>query len=135
MKTGSLQRYGRTLAPEFDLAFQKSLGLGHFPIPMPALFLLEATAGINTAAAGPAARLNSRRFNGGLRRILGVSEQSGERPVTTEDRGRDAHCWTPPARIRTSPIRASGSYLGCLTAKRFAACRTRLSAWITRFRL
>ena len=84
MKTGSLQRYGRTLAPEFDLAFQKSLGLGHFPIPMPALFLLEATAGINTAAAGPAARLNSRRFNGGLRRILGVSEQSGERPVTTQ---------------------------------------------------
>src|SRR5215831_11851879 len=36
------------------------------------------------------------------------------------DRGRDAHCWTPPARIRTSPIRASGSYLGCLTAKQRA---------------
>jgi len=43
---------------------------------------------------------------------------SGEGPLTTEDRGRDAHCWTPPAQIRTSPIRASGSYLGCLTAKR-----------------
>jgi hypothetical protein len=41
-----------------------------------------------------------------------------ERPGSTQDRGRDAHCWTPPARIRTSPIRASGSYLGCLTAKR-----------------
>ena len=40
-----------------------------------------------------------------------------------------------PARIRTSPIRASGSYLGCLTAKRFAACRTRLSAWVTHIRL
>src|SRR6516164_8432811 len=37
-----------------------------------------------------------------------------------QDRGRDAHCWTPPARIRTSPIRASGSYLGCLTAKQRA---------------
>ena len=37
---------------------------------------------------------------------------------STDDRGRDAHCWTPPAQIRTGPIRASGSYLGCLTAKR-----------------
>ena len=94
MKTGPLQRYGRTLAPEFDLAFQKSLALGLFPIPMPALFLLEATAGINTAAAGSAARLNSRRFNGGLRRILGVSEQSGKRPVTTLS--------GIPARVRTA---------------------------------
>jgi hypothetical protein len=33
-------------------------------------------------------------------------------------RGRDAHCWAPPAQIRTGPIRASGSYLGCLTSKR-----------------
>jgi putative ABC transport system substrate-binding protein len=38
--------------------------------------------------------------------------------VATQDRGRDAHCWAPPAQIRTGPIRASGSYLGCLTAKR-----------------
>jgi hypothetical protein len=30
----------------------------------------------------------------------------------TQVRGRDVHCWTPPAQIRTSPIRASGSYLG-----------------------
>jgi hypothetical protein len=36
----------------------------------------------------------------------------------TLDRGRDVHHWAPPARIRTGPIRASGSYLGCLTAKR-----------------
>ena len=44
-------------------------------------------------------------------------------------RGRDVHCWTPPAQIRTSPIRASGSYLGCVTAKRRSgACRTRSSA-------
>ena len=40
--------------------------------------------------------------------------------VWVQDRGRDAHRWTPPARIRTSPIRASGSYLGCLTAKQRA---------------
>ena len=48
---------------------------------------------------------------------------------STQNRGRDAHCWTPPARIRTSPIRASGSYLGCLTAKQRAV---RGSAWVTR---
>jgi Family of unknown function (DUF5677) len=36
------------------------------------------------------------------------------------DRGRDAHCWTPPAQIRTSPIKASGSYLEYLTAKRWS---------------
>ena len=41
-----------------------------------------------------------------------------ERLDSTQDRGRDAHYWAPPAQIRTSPIRASGSYLGCLTAKR-----------------
>jgi hypothetical protein len=34
------------------------------------------------------------------------------------DRGRHAHCRAPPAQIRTGPIRASGSHLGCLTAKR-----------------
>jgi hypothetical protein len=28
------------------------------------------------------------------------------------DRGRDGHCWPPPAQIRTRPIKASGSYLG-----------------------
>src|SRR6516165_4941689 len=31
-------------------------------------------------------------------------------------RGRDGHCWPPPAQIRTCPIKASGSYLGCLTS-------------------
>ena len=33
-------------------------------------------------------------------------------------RGRDGHYWPPPAQIRTCPIKASGSYLGCLTSKR-----------------
>jgi hypothetical protein len=32
------------------------------------------------------------------------------------DRGRDARYRAPPAQIRTCPIRAYGSYLGCLTA-------------------
>ena len=39
-------------------------------------------------------------------------------------RGRDVHCWTPPAQIRASPIRALGSYLGCLTPKRTRVVRT-----------
>jgi type I restriction enzyme M protein len=33
-------------------------------------------------------------------------------------RGRDASYLAPPAQIRASPIRAHGSHLGCLTAKR-----------------
>lgn len=33
-------------------------------------------------------------------------------------RGRDGRCRPPPAQIRAGPIRALGSYLGCLTAKR-----------------
>jgi len=35
------------------------------------------------------------------------------------DRGRDARYRAPPAQSRTCPIRAFGSYLGCLTAKRW----------------
>ena len=38
-------------------------------------------------------------------------------PVSV-DRGRDAHCWAPPAQIRACAIHALGSHLGCLTAKR-----------------
>ena len=34
------------------------------------------------------------------------------------NRGTDARYWTPPAQIPASPIRALGSYLGCLTVKR-----------------
>src|SRR5208282_3116055 len=40
-------------------------------------------------------------------------------------RGRDAHCWAPPAQIRTGPIQASGSYLGCLTSKRMSGLAVR----------
>jgi hypothetical protein len=48
-------------------------------------------------------------------------------------RGRDASYLAPPAQIRTSPIRAYGSHLGCVTARRdiltkfrlcFSACDT-----------
>ena len=38
--------------------------------------------------------------------------------LVIEDRGRDARYRAPPAQIRTCPIRAYGSYLECLTAKR-----------------
>src|SRR5213082_735442 len=42
-------------------------------------------------------------------------------------RGRDVRFRAPPAQIRASPIRALGSYLGCLTAKRTLGqgCRIR----------
>jgi hypothetical protein len=39
-------------------------------------------------------------------------------PVVTPDRGRDGDSSPPPAQIRTGPTKASGSYLGCVTAKR-----------------
>ena len=35
-----------------------------------------------------------------------------------DDRGRDGDCSPPPAQTRTGPIKASGSYLEYLTAKR-----------------
>src|SRR5258705_839050 len=44
-------------------------------------------------------------------------------------RGRDASYLAPPAQIRTGPIRAYGSHLGCLTAK-LAVCAP---APVTRF--
>jgi hypothetical protein len=55
------------------------------------------------------------------------------RPHLTLVRGRDASYLAPPAQIRTSPIRAYGSHLGCVTARRdiltkfrmrFSACDT-----------
>jgi len=47
-------------------------------------------------------------------------------------RGRDASYLAPPAQIRTCPIRAYGSRLGCVTALRdiLASCRMRFS-WFT----
>ena len=38
----------------------------------------------------------------------------------TTGRGRDVGYPTPPAQIRTCGFPAYGSYLGCLTAKRFS---------------
>jgi hypothetical protein len=38
--------------------------------------------------------------------------------ASVADRGRDVPFGTPPAQIRTGPIKASGSYRGCLTRKR-----------------
>ena len=40
--------------------------------------------------------------------------------MTGIDRGRNARYRAPPAQIRTGPIKASGSYLGCLAAR----CKT-----------
>ena len=35
-------------------------------------------------------------------------------------RGRDGHCWPPPAQIRACPIQALGSYLECMTRNRLS---------------
>src|SRR6478672_6489944 len=48
-----------------------------------------------------------------------ASEGGDDGGRTRVNRGRDTHYWAPPAQIRTGPIRASGSHLGCLTAKRW----------------
>jgi two-component system, cell cycle response regulator CpdR len=44
-------------------------------------------------------------------------------------RGRDGCCQPPPAQIRTCPIRAYGSYLECLTAKRCCGHGRRIFGW------
>jgi hypothetical protein len=48
----------------------------------------------------------------------------------TSVRGRDASYLAPPAQIRTGPIRAYGSHLRCVTARRdiLPKCRMRFSA-------
>ena len=52
---------------------------------------------------------------------LPVSGPNSEVELADADfRGRDASYLAPPAQIRTGPIRAYGSHLGCLTAKRLA---------------
>jgi hypothetical protein len=47
-----------------------------------------------------------------------VSLTIGGTTYLPTNRGRDARYRTPPAQIPASPIRALGSYLGYLTAKR-----------------
>ena len=44
--------------------------------------------------------------------------RSGRKNACSADRGRDVDCSPPPAQTRTGPIKASGSYLEYLTAKR-----------------
>jgi hypothetical protein len=44
--------------------------------------------------------------------------QSDSARTDSPDRGRDAHYGAPPAQNRAGPIRALGSHLGYLTAKR-----------------
>ena len=61
------------------------------------------------------------RWMGELEPRPGIREQNRpKRPIFAVDRGRNAGYPAPPAQIRTGPIKASGSYLGCLAAKRTA---------------
>ena len=48
----------------------------------------------------------------------GADEPQASQPRANHDRGRDGDCSPPPAQTRTGPIKAYGSYLECLTAKR-----------------
>ena len=61
------------------------------------------------------------QFSGvAARAALFGDDRSGSKADLTEPksdfRGRDASYLAPPAQIRTGPIRAYGSHLGCLTA-------------------
>lgn len=35
---------------------------------------------------------------------MAAAGECGDRLQSAEDYGRDVHCWTPPAQIRTCPI-------------------------------
>jgi hypothetical protein len=61
----------------------------------------EATANLDSSCARQ------------LCNTAGRGEETG-----LQDRGRDGDCSPPPAQTRTGPIKASGSYLEYLTAKR-----------------
>ena len=51
-------------------------------------------------------------------RLRGSVQSSALSFPSPSGRGRDGHCWPPPAQIRTSGITAYGSYLGCIASKR-----------------
>jgi hypothetical protein len=55
---------------------------------------------------------------GGQKGLIYATHCRGPLTLRSSDRGRDVGHPTPPAQIRTCPIKASGSYLGCLAAKR-----------------
>jgi hypothetical protein len=58
----------------------------------------------------------------GYSRLMGADDEGTLAQLkshhSTLDRGRDGDCSSPPAQTRTGPIKASGSYLEYLTAKR-----------------
>ena len=65
--------------------------------------------------------VHGRRHAGVFRKLQGIRPPNypPSPAQATNHRGRECHCWHPPAQIRACPIRALGSYLGCLTAKRW----------------
>ena len=69
------------------------------------------------AAIGTLAALRA-RDRSGLGQWVDVAQQDAvvtltESAIVVRDRGRDADYSAPPAQIRTCPIKAYGSYLGC----------------------
>jgi hypothetical protein len=66
------------------------------------------------------------------RQQIGPRRRSAPQPPAADDlesayRGRNPHCWKPPAQIPAGAIHAPGSHLGYLAAKRTPGqgCRTR----------
>ena len=69
-------------------------------------------SGIREGFRMPARRERSRRAQPAARKLSALG-------FAVDDCGRDARYWAPPAQNRTCGIPASGSHLGCLTAKRW----------------
>ena len=65
----------------------------------------------------PSAALNRAGLDRRCARQL-LDQAAGTEECSAGDRGRDGDCSPPPAQTRTGPIKASGSYLEYLTAKR-----------------
>ena len=98
---------------------------------VPSLSILpagESSADATELLASKGMEEAAQRLGGrdGRRIVLFVNPpliQTAECPTlvhAVRDRGRDAHCWTPPAQIPACAIYALGSHLGCLTANRLS---------------
>src|ERR1700738_3290029 len=64
--------------------------------------------------------VKTRSSQGGTELFSQLPSTTDLPPSKSHYRGRDASYLAPPAQIRTGPIRAYGSHLGCLTAKRLS---------------
>jgi hypothetical protein len=85
--------------------------------------MLERPLQAITLTSAMQVALRARRRQYEIKALIEAQETAAEHleaqvAARSAYRGRDDHCWSPPAQIRTRPTKASGSYLGCLTSKR-----------------